>query len=123
MNLELNKLLDLKTYELILPILCIISFEDEETSDRKEFVKELKSLLNLILKHITEEGTNWIFSNISILSVLSHQSKIVVLKVSDTIFEDGIISDNSHNKNGINEFKVLIEVIRSKTNITINDQN
>ena len=48
---------------------------------------------------------------------------MVVLKVSDIIFEDGIISDNSHNENGINEFKILIEVIRSKANITINDKN
>ena len=50
---------------------------------------------------------------------------MVVLKVSDIIFEDGIISDNSHscNVNGINEFKILIEVIRSKVNITLNDKN
>ena len=48
---------------------------------------------------------------------------MVVLKASDTIFEDGIISDNSHIENGINEFKVLIGVIRSKANITINDKN
>ena len=61
--------------------------------------------------------------NISTLSVLSNQSKLVVLKVSDIIFEDGIISNKSHNGNGINEFKILIEVIRSKANITINDKN
>ena len=48
---------------------------------------------------------------------------MVVLKVSDIIFEDGIISNKSHNGNGINEFKILIEVIRSKANITINDKN
>ena len=48
---------------------------------------------------------------------------MVVLKVSDIIFEDGIISNKSHNENGINEFKILIEVIRSRANITINDKN
>lgn len=48
---------------------------------------------------------------------------MVVLKVCDEIFEDGIISDNFDKKDGINEFKVLIEIIRSKANVILNDKN
>lgn len=42
-------------------------------------------------------------------------------KVCDIMLEDGIISNNE-SQNGLNEFKILVDIIKSSGNVSLNDR-
>lgn len=44
-------------------LLCIIGYESEDLSDRKEIIKEAKYIIGFILKYLDKSGSNWIQFN------------------------------------------------------------
>lgn len=102
-------------------LLCIIGNENENLSSRKEVVKEAKVMVVWILKYLDQDGIDWIQANLQKLIDLSSYSSKIVTKVCEILLEDGIISDNE-NDGSLNEFKILVDVIRNSGNISLNDR-